>query len=240
MSFDLNLATVCNHKVFKESVTLDTDRRSLRVTQPLAASVVDVYASDNLVPKSNYSIIYDPASTVPVNQPRMISLNKRWRSTEDYFQVSYVTLRNFCPKCAGMGQVDDVSYNVRGDFLTVRNENLLMQNMEKFTVTELQSNPFQPFIGTNLVKLIGQRVVDTSYLTTKITSEISTTLNVLKSLQNQYKSTKRASTAGEQLDQIESVKVSFDPADPSILRADIKVRAVSGKSVDFTQLLKVA
>lgn len=240
MSFDLNLSTVCNHRIFKESVTLGSDQKSIRLSQPLAASVVDIYASDNLIPKSYYSIVYDPLSNITVHQPRMIVFNKKWKSVEDFFQVTYITLKDFCPKCVGLDQIDDISYNIRGDFLTVRNENLLLQNLEKFTVTELQSNPFQVFIGTNLVKLIGQKVVDTGYLTTKVTSEISTTLQVLKSLQSQYKAIGRAVTDGEQLDQVINIKVRFDQNDPGILRADITVRAVSGKTVDFTQLLKVA
>lgn len=236
MSFDLNLQTICNHKVYKERVTLGDDQKSLRVSKPLAASVLDVYASDNLVPKTYYSIVDDPESS----QARKILFKKKWRSVEDYFDITYITLKNYCPKCVGLDVIDDISLNVRGDVYTLRNENLLMQNLEKFTVTELQSNPFQVFIGTNLVKLIGQRVVDTGYLTSRITTEVTGTLQVLKSLQNQYKAAGRAVTDGELLDTINLVKVTFDPVDPSILRVDVSVRAVSGKSVDYTQLLKVA
>jgi hypothetical protein len=161
MSFDLNLNTACNHKIFRELVTLEDDLRSLRVQKPLAASNVDVYASDNFIPKSNYIIIYD-SLTLSIQQPRMIYLKKKWKSTEDFFEISYVTLKGFCPKCVGLGEIDDISYDVRGGLLSIRDENLLLQNMEKFTVTNLQSNPFHLFIGTSLVKLLGQKIGDMS------------------------------------------------------------------------------
>jgi hypothetical protein len=116
MSFDLYLATVCNHRIYKESITLDTDRVSLRLSKPLASSNLELYASDNLVPKSEYSITFDP-KTIYVNQPRMIILKKKWKSTEDYFEATYVTLKGFCPKCAGLDKIDDVSYTFEEIFL---------------------------------------------------------------------------------------------------------------------------
>jgi len=239
MSFDLNLATVCNHKIYKESMTLDSDRQSLRVSKPLSSSIVDVYASDNLIPKTDYNVIFDPRSS-EVNRTKMIFLKKKWRSVEDFFNIGYITIKGFCPKCVALDVIDDISYDIRGNFLTIRNEPLLLQNLEKFTITELTSNPFQVFVGTNLVKLIGQRVSDPAFITSRVTQEINSTLQVFKSLQTQYQSTGRSVTDGELLNTIDSVKVNFDRNDPTILRADITVRAVSGRSVDFTQLLKVA
>jgi hypothetical protein len=240
MSFDLNLNTVCDHRIDKEAVTLETDRRSIRATKPIAASNVEVFASSTKLAKSLYGLVADPAQNVPVNQNRMVYLAFKWRSTEDFFELSYNTLSGYCPKCVGFNQINDVSYNVDGDFYTLRNEPLLLQNLEKFTVTELQSNPFQLFIGTNLVKLLGQRITDTSYIATKITQEINVTLQTLKGLQDNLRYANRAVTDGELLDKVNSIKVNFDPSDPSIIRALIVAQAKSGKTVNFTQFLKIA
>jgi hypothetical protein len=239
MSFDLNLQTVCNHRIDKELVTLDTDRQSLRASRPIAASNVVLFASGDAVSNSLYSVIYDSQATLS-NQSRKISLKKKWNSIEDFFELSYITISGFCPKCVGLNYIDDVSYNIQGDFLTIVNELLLLQNLEKFTVTELQSNPFQLFIGTTLVKLLGQRVSDPSYLSSKVTQEINNTLSVFKQLQKQYQNTGRAVTQGELLDQVTNISVQFDTTDPSILRAEVTAQAISGKSVNFTQLLKIA
>ena len=239
MSFDLNLQTVCNHRVDKELVTLDTDRRSIRVSKPIAASNVILYASSNAVATSLYSLVYD-SQAQDASQSRKVYFKKKWNSVEDFFELSYTTISGYCPKCVGFNYINDVSYNSQGDFLTIVNEPLLLQNLEKFTVTDLQSNPFQLFIGTTLVKLLGQRVSDPSYLASKITQEINNTLSVLKQLQKQYQYTGRAVTKGELLDQVTNISIQFDTVDPSILRADVTAQAVSGKTVNFSQLLKIA
>lgn len=238
MSYDLNLPTVCNHTIYKELTTLNEDRRSLRLKQPLAASNIKVYASNDLVPSTDYDIIYDP-TTIDTNQPRMIRFKFKWKSTEDYFEVTYVTLKDFCYKCVGLERIDDINYNVKGQLFLNRNEYLLLQNLEKFTVTEKQSNPFHTYIGTTLVKLLGQRISDTSFISSRITQEINTTLDILKSLQEQYKATGRAVTDGELLDTVENVKVRFDEDDPTIVRVDITALAVSGQSLDYTQYLRL-
>jgi hypothetical protein len=236
MSFDINLITICNHKIYREPVTLDSDRRTLRVVQPIA-STVEVFASNDKVNGSKYTLIDDP-TMIDVYKGKLIYLNESWDSLEDYFEVSYYTISNFCPKCQGVKSVDDVSYNVQGDFFIIRDEKLLLQNLEKFTVTEVFSNPFHTFIGTSLVKMLGQKIADRNYLSAKITQEINSTLSVLRSLQSQYVATGRPTSYGELLDSVNNIKITFDSQDPTILRADIDCRAKSGKSVDYTQYLK--
>jgi len=239
MSYDLRITTTCNHRIYRELVTLEDDRRSIRLASPLAASNTELFASDNLVPKADYTVIYDP-DTITVQQPRMIYLNNKWKSIEDYFEVNYVTLRGFCPKCVGLEVINDIDYDIRGALRTVRNEELLLQNLEKFTITEKESNPFHTFIGTFLVKLLGQKIIDSSYTSTKITQEISTTLDVLKSLQDQYRYTDRPVTNGELLEEVVNMQVRFDVDDPTIIRTEISATAKSGRTVDYTQFLQLS
>lgn len=239
MSYDINIQRTCDHKVYRELVALDDDdRRSLRVSKPLAASAVQVFASNILLSPSFYTIIADP-ETIQVTQPRMIYLKNKWKAVEDYWEVSYYTISSYCPKCVGLNSLDDIQYNIKGDLLKIRNEALLLQNLEKFTVTEIQSNPFHTFIGTGLVKLLGSRITDSAFITNKVTQQITASLSVLKSLQEQYSQTGRAVTDGELLDVVDSVVVRFDDEDPTILRADITAKAKSGKSVNYSQYLQL-
>lgn len=239
MSFDLHLPTTCDHKIHRELVTLDDDKQSLRVSKILAsAKNVAIYASDSLIPKTMYIIISDPTSLV-VNQPRMVYLKEKWRSPGDFFEITYVTLKNTCPKCAGLESIDDISYDVRGGLRKNREEKLLLQNVEKWTVTEIGSNPFHQFIGTSLVTFLGDRVTDINFLATKITQEINLTLQKFADMQNQYRLTGRAITDGETLENVENIQVAPDDDDPTILRADVTVIARSGRSVDFAQYLKI-
>lgn len=238
MSYDISLPTVCNHKIFKELIPLGSDLRSLRMAQPLASSVdIQVFASDDLVPKTMYSVIYDP-TTINVNQPRMVYLNKRWKQPRDFFQISYVTLRSFCPKCVGLEVLDDYSYNVKGQLVLARDEKLLLQNLEKWTVTEILSNVFHHFIGTSLVSLLGEKIADLDYLATKITQEINSALTKFSDMQDQHRQSGRALTNGEILSSVDNIEVLPDENDPTILRCTVSCMAKSGKSIEYEQYLK--
>jgi hypothetical protein len=218
---------------------IDESRRILRVEKPMAAaSVIKVYATGNLLPSSMYTIIDDPETTLN-EKNKVIRFHQKWRSPDDYFEVDYLTLSEYCPKCNNGNYLDDISYTVKGDFYTIRNEKLLMQNVEKFTITELNSNPFHVFIGTSLVALIGTRITSVSLLVSQVTSEITRTLQKLQSLQSQYRMTGRSVTSGEILKTIDSIEVVQDEDDPTVMRADVSVIAESGKTVEFAQYLKI-
>ena len=239
MSFDLSIQTVCDHRIYRELLTLDSDRRSLRFSRPLSAvGNVELFASDDLVSKTEYILVEDTTINDPYHG-KMVYLKEKWSQIEDYFEFNYVTLHNYCPKCLGLKYLDDVNYDTRGGRKTVRNENLLLQNIEKFVITTVGSNPFHTFIGTSLVTFLGERNSNRDYIETKITHEINSTLGILKDMQQQYEKTGRAVTDGEMLDIINSVEVNFDVNDPTVIRADVTVQARSGKTVDYTQYMRV-
>jgi hypothetical protein len=239
MSFDLNLATLCDHRVFREIAAVESDRRTIRFQYPLAAvDTVKLYATDNLVPSNMYEIVSDPEQ-INVNQDKILRFNEKWKSLTDYFEINYVTLSNVCTKCIGSKYLDDLSYDVRGGMLQTRNEHLLMQNVEKFVITTLNSNPFHSFVGTGLVGLIGKRLSNFSFLQSQIIAEISRTLQKLQDLQSQYRSLGRVMTNGEILATVDGIQVEQDIDDPTIVRVTVTVTAQSGKTVQFTQILRI-
>jgi len=240
MSFDLTLPTVCDHRIHRELLSLDDDLRTLRFSRPLAAGGnVQLYASEDLVPSSYYTIVEDTTILDPF-YGRMIRFKNHWDQPEDYFEVNYVTILNYCPKCLGLKVLDDISYDNRGNLRQARDENLLLQNLEKFVITVLGSNPFHTYLGTSIATYLGERNSDQGFIETKITHEINTTLGVLKDMQLQYEKTGRKVTDGEMLDSIDMIKVNFDEDDPTIIRALITVQARSGKTIDYTQYLRIS
>jgi hypothetical protein len=185
-----------------------------------------------------YEIVNDPHE-IDVNQDRVIRFIEKWRDLSDYFETTYVTQSSFCTKCNGNLYLDDISYDVQKSLLEIRNEHLLMQNVEKFVVTIINSNPFHLFIGTGLVGLIGKRISNFNFLASQITSEINRTLQKLQDLQGQYQMTGRAVTRGELLASVNDVQAVQDTKDPSIVRVNVTVTAQSGKTVQFTQIIRI-
>lgn len=240
MSYDLTLPTICNHRISRELSYVAPDLRSVRVAQPMSNTLtVQVYASDNLVPMTAYSIILDPRSN-EVNPPKMIYFKYNWKSPDDTFEVSYNTFAATCPKCGGGGALHDISYTAMGTVSVSRNENLLLQNMEKFIITESASNPFHSYLGTNLVSLLGEKIYDMGFVRTKITQEVMGSIDKLKELQEKYVASGRTMTPGETLDTVDSVDVEQDDRNPSVLRVNVEATAASGEQLTYVQLLKIA
>ena len=240
MSYDLTLPTICNHRISRELSYLATDLRSVRVAQPMSNTVsVQVYAADNLVPITAYSIVNDSSSN-EVNPPQMVYFKYNWRSPGDTFEVSYNTFAATCPKCGGGGALHDISYSAMGTLSVSRNENLLLQNMEKFVITESASNPFHSYLGTNLVNFLGERITDIGFIKTKITQEVLGSVDKLKELQEKYLTSGRTMTPGETLETVDSVNVEQDERDPSVLRVSVEATAASGQQLTYIQLLKIA
>lgn len=239
MSFDLSIGRVCNHKIYRELVLLEDDQRTLQLSKPLASGVdIQIFVTDNLIPKSLYSVIYDTDPQTNT-RTRMISLSVKWKSPQDPFEISYLTTKEYCPKCIGLETLDDIGYDVRGELSVLRDEKLLLQNLEKWVITQLRSNIFHSFVGTGLISLIGQRVADSDFIASKVTQEITTALQKFQDLQGQYMLTGRPLTDGETLQSLDNVVVTIDENDPTVMRAEITVTARSGKSVEFTQFLRV-
>lgn len=239
MSFDLKITTVCNHLVFRELAIMDSDRKSLRIQKPLSSvGGLQLYASDNLIPKSMYSVVYDPTSSES-NQARMVMFKSKWPSPTDFFEITYVTFPTYCSKCNNLKVIDDTSFDVKGQLATTRDEPLLMQNLEKWTITELRSNPFHAFVGTSIMQVIGQKITDQDFLSSRISQEIMSTLQRFEDMQGQYRLTGRPMTDGETLETIENIEVRFDDLDQTVLRADVTVTARSGKALTFSQFLRI-
>jgi hypothetical protein len=239
MSFDLNLATVCDHVIFRELSVMDPDLHTLRVSKPLVSSTgIQVFASDNLIPKTMYTVVFDPTATQD-SQVRLIYFKNKWQSPTDFFEISYKTSSTYCPKCSGLNVIDDISYDVLGQLSTIRDEPLLAQNLEKWTITELNSNPFHAYIGTGLVQIIGQRIIDVDFMSARITQEISAALSRFQDLQGKYRLTGRTMTDGETLESVDDVQVKIDDNDPTLMRVDVTVTARSGKPLTFTQYMRM-
>ena len=239
MSFDLNLSTQCDHRVFRELALIESDRRTLYLESPLGSvGNIQVYAADNLIPSFMYDIVEDVTQT-DLAKRKYIQFKQKWRCLTDYFEIVYNTLLEYCTKCKGYKYLDDISYDVKGGLAEIRNEYLLMQNVEKFVITELNSNPFHVYIGTGLVGLIGKRVTNTTFLTSQMTSEISRTLQKLQELQSQYQQTGRVVTNGELLATVDNINVRQDVDNPSLFWADVSVIAQSGQTVTFSQPIRV-
>lgn len=239
MSIDIKIQNNCDHVINWERVSLPVDRRSLSPTYPLGSTVSlsvrinnVVMSSDSYTTSLNNDLTLSPTSTVKLNTVCPL-----------YFplvEMQYVTLKTYCPKCLGIATLDDYVYGPNKDVLTVKDEFLLIQTLEKLIITKLNSNPYYGWIGTTLHSLIGKKITDIDYFKTKISEDVKKCIDDLKKIEAQYISTGRSVSSGELFGNLLGVDVSVSDADPTLLNVLVRYTAQSGKTVEYQQLLQLS
>lgn len=238
MSIDIKIQNRCDDVINWERIALGLDRRTIRLSYPVA-SVASVSLRINSVvqdPRSyQVSLNYDPTALV---QKSSIFLNTVSRLYNPLIEVKYVAVKTYCPKCAGIRYIDDVSYGPDKDTVTVGDELLLIQTLEKHIVTEIQSNPYHSWVGTSLHDLVKQKITDLPLITMRIKDDINKAVADLRKLQAQYQKTRRPVTRGELFGELIDVQVSPDAKDPTAVHAIVRFTAQSGKTLEYEQLLE--
>ncbi|MBD3260238.1 MAG: hypothetical protein GF334_00945 [Candidatus Altiarchaeales archaeon] len=239
MSIDIKLQNACDHRINWIRSELETDRKTIFLSYPIASTASFKLRINNVVlPKSSYGFSNSEESTV-VEPTRYVSLKKKSKLNDPIIEAQYTTFLDYCPKCVGLRYIDDLTYDKSGDLNTVRNEYLLVQNVEKRVITELGSNVFHENMGTNLHSLVNQKILDFDLIRNQITDQIITSLNRLKESQRTLLASRREVSDGELLDKIGEVIVER-AEDPTILRVTVTFTARSGRTLEYTQFLELS
>jgi len=240
MSQDFKIQNRCDHKINWEEGTLSSDRKRIDVTYRIASkSSVSLRINNVAIPTSNYKIVKD-VTVVDTEKPFYILMNNKIRHNNPLVEVKYVTFLNRCPKCQGTKFLDDIAYSSSGDITQVKDEFLLLQTVEKYIVTNIRSNKFHSWMGTNLHELVGTKILDMELLRNKVVDEVNSAIEKLKDIQRQLVSTGRPVSAGELFGELISVDLTQDFEDLSIISVTVRFTAQSGKRLNYTQLLELA
>jgi hypothetical protein len=148
-----------------------------------------------------------------------------------YFTVTYPVAPNLCLRCLTTEVENDFRFDAQGDALIVRDENLLYQSCLKIILTEIKSNVYHSWYGSNLATLIGSKVVGASVA--GIRQAVSTALGNLQSLQNAQAKYQRI-TAKERLFSVDNVSVVQSPSDPTMFFVEVSVRNYASEPVDIS------
>ena len=93
-------------------------------------------------------------------QARINGYDVRFNKTldpEGLLEISYVTEKAYCRRCGSTGVENDFRFAPSGEVQKVGNTDLLYQNVAKCLLTEIGSNPYHLWYGSNANRLIGQK-----------------------------------------------------------------------------------
>ena len=250
MSKEISLFKICDHYITEDLVQINSDYRTITIPRTIgnqkSFSVkrngfdIDPTSKDfgfGLEKDPDYIDQYGLKAT-PDNsqifgakgQRQILKFDKRQKSNDDFFELSYYTTLGWCPKCNTLSVYFDWVFDDFGRFFLIQNEEKLIQDAIKGTLTVRGSNTYHTWYGTILDSLIGGKIANfNGQLSSRpnmqalIGNDVTNFLNNLKDLQDQQSSVQEV-TDKERIEEIILIYVQQNPKNPDLVEISIKIR----------------
>lgn len=239
MSIDLKIQNSCDHMVHWEVGSLQSDLRTIYFQRPLASSASLTLRINNAVIESALYAVQVRNDILAIEQPFSLLMARKIKDYQPLIEAQYVTIMKYCRKCRGVGGVDDIIYENKSDARTCKDEELLLQMLEKAVVTRLGSNPFHSWFGTGLQDLVGKKLIDPEMAQNRMNEQVSMAVEKLRTLQGQMQSSGRELTPRELFGELISLESAPSPVDPSIYTIRVRFTSQSGKLLQYDQLVNL-
>lgn len=168
-------------------------------------------------PFPGWSIIKDPNS-LSSRPNRFVLFDEPLKGFRDYVELDYTTIRQECRRCGGLGIENDWRYNIRGDVIEVRDEALLIQEIQKMTYTVQGSNPFHTWYGTAILNMVGRKLSNRGLIQNFIVSDIREAFRRWQSIKRQQEEVVGQEVSDAEFPfQLLSVSLTPDTSNPTIL-----------------------
>jgi hypothetical protein len=188
---------------------------------------------------SGWSLVLDPAS-LPQLPYRMVFFDAPLRSVGDFVELSYNTVRDQCRRCGGTGVEDDWRYGINGNTGEVRDEALLIQEIEKIMFTVRGSNPFHTWYGTTLNETVGKKLAFGNFVQNLIVSDITTTFNRWQSIKNQQQNVVRQVVTDKEFPfRLLSVQIQQSTQDPTVIYVISTIQNRSQQPIQISRGLRL-
>jgi hypothetical protein len=239
-TLDIKIQNRCDHRIAGEHVLLGSDGLTLLPSAPLAnVGTLIVTRNDVILTQDQYSVSMRTTATGDLSF-KQITLRVKDPASDPYYELSYNTIKEYCPKCVGTDFTDDYTDNKEGDLSQVTLSGQLIQMVEKIIITRSSSNKYARWVGTKLHDRVGSKVSDFSLLATEIKSDIRTALTALKDYQTEHMQVNGYVDPSEVFGKILSINVQQDIEDPTVLNVTVFYSSRSGQVYDYTQYLELS
>jgi len=171
---------------------------------------------------------------------RLIVFEEPLQADLNYLEVNYTTVREECRRCGGLGVENDWRYSVTGEVTQLRDEILLIQEIQKIIYTITGTNSFHNWYGTRIVDQIGEKLVIGGVLQNRITSDIYTAFGRWQSVKKQQEETVGQAVSDEEFPfQLQGVKLEQSQDDPTVLFITVTVANRSLKPIQLVRGLRL-
>jgi phage baseplate assembly protein W len=156
--------------------------------------------------------------------------------SESILDMSYTTEKSYCRRCGGTGVENDILFDEFGGVKLIGGYDLLYQRVAKCLLTELGSNPYHSFYGSNAMSLIGQKV--SAGVAISLRTSVQTALDTLIDVQTQQSKVQEMSLE-ERVKRVRSIEVSTIGNDETSYLVRVSVESLSMQVVGVNVLFTV-
>lgn len=182
-----------------------------------------------------WSLIRDPLSRSSQSF-RVIVFDRPLRGFASFVEINYTTVRSECRRCGGLGVENDWRYNVNGDVIEVRDEALLIQEIQKIMFTVQGSNLFNQWYGTNILDTVGKKLSASGIIQSFIVSDIRDAFRRWQSIKRQQEENVGQFVSDEEFPfLLQSVQLVPDPSDPTILFVNATIQNRSDRPIQLSR-----
>jgi hypothetical protein len=186
-----------------------------------------------------WTLIGDP-SALADRPTRLIVFDDPLRSGSCHVEIGYSTIRQECRRCGGTGVENDFRYSNDGEPVVIRDEALLLQELQKDFYTIRGTNPFHTWSGTALLETIGKKLSAGGFVQNLIVSDIYQAFNRWQSIKRQQEE-----RAGQFVSDAEfpfrllSVDLQQSTQDPTVVFVSITVQNRSNTPIQLERGLRI-
>lgn len=186
-----------------------------------------------------WTLVSDP-TTLADRPSRLIVFDEPLRSGSDFVEISYVTLRQECRRCGGIGVENDWRYDINGQLIEIRDEGLLIQELQKDFYTIRGSNPFHTWYGTGIIEAIGKKLTTAGLVQNLIVSDVYQAFNRWQSIKRQQEDDVGQFVSDREFPfRLLSVNLQQSTQDPTVIFLTVTVQNRSSDPIQLTRGLKL-
>lgn len=190
-------------------------------------------------PIPGWTLVHDPRSLS--NRPtRYIVFDEPLRGFQDFVEIAYATVRQECRRCGGIGVENDWVYNINGDVIEVRDETLLIQEVQKVVYTIQGSNPFHSWYGTNLLNSIAKKQTGSGLLQNLISADIREAFRRWQAIKRQQEEAVGQYVSDEEYPfRILETRLTPSDSDPTVIYVKVTVQNRSARPIQIERGVSV-
>jgi phage baseplate assembly protein W len=155
---------------------------------------------------------------------------------EGLLEISYTTNKPYCRRCGGTGVENDFRFAPNGGLQKLQDTDLLYQNIAKILLTDIGSNPYHSWYGSNANLLIGQK--NNASVAVALRLSVQQALDKFQKIQQDLKRVQYLSQE-ERLVSVQSVDVSPLNENATALLCNVVVRSGANKLVSVNIVFNV-